>query len=313
MALFSKSSAVPDPESTAALASNPSAQLASKSAALLQLIRFDKPIGTLLLLWPTLCALWLAAEGLPSLKLLAIFAAGTFLTRSAGCIINDVADRKLDGGVARTRQRPLVTGAVSTPEALVFFVALMLLAFLLVLLTNTLTVELSLVAVLLASSYPFMKRYTQMPQLVLGAAFSWGIPMAFAAQRGSMPAALWLLYGGNLLWTVAYDTMYAMVDRDDDLKVGIKSSAILFGRHDRLIIAILQACALLSLYCAGWAFGLGWYYNVALGLAAVLFAAQHHLIRERRPEACFRAFLHNNWVGLVIFAGVVLSYAAAKA
>lgn len=291
--------------------SKPPAAPASKPAALLQLIRFDKPIGTLLLLWPTLCALWLAAEGFPNAKLLAIFAAGTFLTRSAGCIINDVADRKLDGGVARTRGRPLVTGAVSTTEALVLFVALLLLAFLLVLFTNRLTIELSLAAVLLASTYPFMKRYTQMPQLVLGAAFSWGIPMAFAAQQGTLPSALWLLYAGNLLWTVAYDTMYAMVDRDDDLKVGIKSSAILFGRHDRLIIAILQACALLALYLTGQAFALGLYYNVALLLAAVLFAYQQYLIRERHPEACFKAFLHNNWVGMVIFAGIVLSYAAA--
>jgi 4-hydroxybenzoate polyprenyltransferase len=283
----------------------------SKTAALLQLIRFDKPIGTLLLLWPTLCALWVAAEGFPDVHLLVIFAVGTFLTRSAGCIINDVADRKLDGGVARTRERPLVTGAVSTTEAMLLFVALLLLAFLLVLLTNKLTIELSLAAVLLASTYPFMKRYTQLPQLVLGAAFSWGIPMAFAAQRGTLPGALWLLYAGNLLWTVAYDTMYAMVDRDDDLKVGIKSSAILFGRHDRLIIALLQMAALLSLYLAGRAFGLGAYYNGALLVAALLFAYQQYLIRARLPGACFKAFLHNNWVGMVIFAGVVLSYAAA--
>jgi 4-hydroxybenzoate polyprenyltransferase len=303
MALFSKS--------TAPLASKPSATQASKPVALLQLIRFDKPIGTLLLLWPTLCALWLAAEGIPDIKLLAIFAAGTFLTRSAGCIINDVADRKLDGGVARTRERPLVTGAVSTTEAMVLFVALLLLAFLLVLLTNQLTIELSLAAVLLASTYPFMKRYTQMPQLVLGAAFSWGIPMAFAAQRGALPPALWFLYAGNLLWTVAYDTMYAMVDRDDDLKVGIKSSAILFGRHDRIIIAILQAAALLLLYLAGSAFGLGTYYNGALIIAALLFVYQQYLIRERCRDACFTAFLHNNWVGMAIFAGVVLHYAVA--
>ena len=196
----------------------------SKTSALLQLIRFDKPIGTLLLLWPTLWALWLAAQGVPDVDLLVIFVVGTFLTRSAGCIVNDLADRNLDGAVARTSARPLVTGAVTVREALILFVALMLLAFMLVLLTNTLTIALSIVAVLLASSYPFMKRYTHLPQLVLGAAFSWGIPMAFAAQRGTLPPALWLVYLGNLLWTVAYDTAYAMVDREDDLRIGIKST-----------------------------------------------------------------------------------------
>ncbi|MEZ5570587.1 MAG: 4-hydroxybenzoate octaprenyltransferase [Halioglobus sp.] len=285
--------------------------ISSKSAALLQLIRFDRPIGTLLLLWPTLWALWLAAEGLPDLRLLAIFVAGTFLTRSAGCIINDVADRKLDGAVARTRERPLVIGAVNTGEAVVFFVVLLLLALVLVLQTNPLTVELSLVAVLLASTYPFMKRFTHMPQLVLGAAFSWGIPMAFAAQRNALPPALWLVYLGNLLWTVAYDTAYAMVDREDDIKIGIKSSAILFAHRDRMIIAVLQAGCLLSLYLAGNAFGLGHYYNGSLFVAALLFGYQQYLIRERRPDDCFKAFLHNNWVGMVIFAGVALSYLVA--
>jgi 4-hydroxybenzoate polyprenyltransferase len=284
-----------------------------KTSALLQLIRFDRPIGTLLLLWPTLWALWLAAQGVPDYKLLVIFVAGTFLTRSAGCIVNDLADRNLDGAVARTNARPLVTGAVSVREALVLFVVLMMLAFILVLFTNALTIELSIVAVLLASSYPFMKRYTHLPQLVLGAAFSWGIPMAFAAQRGTLPLALWLVYLGNLLWTVAYDTAYAMVDRDDDLRIGIKSTAILFGRHDRLIIGLLQLGCLLSLYLAGLAFGLGLYYNVALLVAAMLFGYQQYLIRERRPDACFRAFLHNNWVGMTIFVGVALDYMSANA
>jgi len=282
--------------------------ISSKSTALLQLIRFDKPIGTLLLLWPTLWALWLAAQGVPDFHLLVIFLAGTFLTRSAGCIVNDLADRKLDGAVARTSARPLVTGAVSVREALVFFTVLMLLAFVLVLFTNALTIALSLVAVLLASTYPFMKRYTQLPQLVLGAAFSWGIPMAFAAQRGTLPPALWLLYLGNLLWTVAYDTAYAMVDREDDLKVGIKSSAILFGRYDRLMIGLLQLGCLLCLYLAGRAFGLGQFYLDGLVVAAVLFGYQHYLIREREPDACFRAFLHNNWVGMAIFVGLALDY-----
>jgi len=282
--------------------------ISSKSTALLQLIRFDKPIGTLLLLWPTLWALWLAAQGVPDFHLLVIFLAGTFLTRSAGCIVNDLADRKLDGAVARTSARPLVTGAVSVREALVFFTVLMLLAFVLVLFTNALTIALSLVAVLLASTYPFMKRYTQLPQLVLGAAFSWGIPMAFAAQRGTLPPALWLLYLGNLLWTVAYDTAYAMVDREDDLKVGIKSSAILFGRYDRLMIGLLQLGCLLCLYLAGRAFGLGQFYVGGLVVAAVLFGYQQYLIRERRQEECFKAFLHNNWVGMAIFVGLALDY-----
>ncbi len=282
--------------------------ISSKTSALLQLIRFDRPIGTLLLLWPTLWALWLAAQGVPDYKLLAIFLAGTFLTRSAGCIVNDLADRNLDGAVARTRTRPLVTGAVTAGEAVALFMVLMLAAFVLVLFTNKLTILLSLAAVVLASSYPFMKRYTHLPQLVLGAAFSWGIPMAFAAQLGALPTALWLIYLGNLLWTMAYDTAYAMVDREDDLKVGIKSSAILFGQYDRLMIGILQLSCLLCLYLAGLAFGLGAYYNTSLVVAAMLFCYQQYLIRERRPEACFKAFLHNNWVGMAIFAGVATNY-----
>lgn len=280
----------------------------SKTAALLQLIRFDRPIGTLLLLWPMLWALWFAAQGVPDWGLLVIFILGTFLTRSAGCIVNDLADRNLDGAVARTNGRPLVIGTVTVAEALILFVVLMLLAFILVLFTNTLTIQLSVVAVLLASAYPFMKRYTHLPQLVLGAAFSWSIPMAFAAQRGALPHALWLVYLGNLLWTMAYDTAYAMVDREDDLKVGIKSSAILFGQYDRFMIGVLQVGCLLSLYLAGQAFGLGVYYNSALVVAAALFGYQQHLIRERHADACFKAFLHNNWVGMVIFAGVVLDY-----
>lgn len=282
--------------------------LSSKTSALLQLIRFDKPVGTLLLLWPTLCALWLAAQGIPGPGLLMIFIVGTFLTRSAGCIVNDLADRNLDGGVARTEERPLVTGTVTVREARLFFAVLMLLAFILVLFTNTFTVQLSFVALALASAYPFMKRYTHLPQLALGAAFSWGIPMAFAAQAGTLPPALWLLYLGNLFWTVAFDTAYAMVDREDDLKVGIKSSAILFGRHDRLAIGLLQAACLLAFYLTGRAFGLGDIFNGSLVIAAALFGYQQVLIRERRPEACFKAFLHNNWVGMIIFLGVAMDY-----
>jgi 4-hydroxybenzoate polyprenyltransferase len=279
-----------------------------KISALLQLIRFDKPIGTLLLLWPALWALWIAAQGVPDYDILAIFVAGTFLTRSAGCVINDLADRNLDGSVARTKGRPLVTGAVTEREAIVLFILLLLLAFALVLFTNKLTVLLSLVAVALASCYPFMKRFTHLPQVVLGAAFSWGIPMAFAAQSGALPPALWYLYAGNLLWTVAFDTQYAMVDREDDLRVGIKSSAILFGHNDRLFIGLLQLACIACLYGAGEAFGLGRYFHYALLVAALLFGYQHYLIRERQPEQCFRAFQHNNWVGLVIFAGAALHY-----
>ena len=282
----------------------------SKFQALLQLIRFDKPIGTLLLLWPTLWALWIAAGGIPDYKLLAIFTAGTFLTRSAGCIINDLADRQVDGAVNRTNSRPLVTGAVTKREAVILFVALMLLAFVLVLFTNTLTIVLSIVAVVLASTYPFMKRYTHLPQVVLGLAFSWGIPMAFAAQRNELPPALWLLFVGNLWWIVAYDTMYAMVDRDDDIPAGIKSTAILFGSYDRAIIAVLQLLCLLSLYLAGQAFALGLYFNLSLVAAAILFGYHQYLIRNRDRGSCFRAFLHNNWVGMVIFVGIVLHYGA---
>jgi 4-hydroxybenzoate polyprenyltransferase len=282
--------------------------MARKTSALLRLIRFDKPIGTLLLLWPTFWALWIAGAGSPAPGLVLIFAAGTFLMRSAGCIVNDIADRNFDGAVSRTHQRPLVTGAVSLQEAQLFALLLAALAFSLVLLTNRMTVLLSLPALALACCYPFMKRYTHLPQVVLGAAFSWGIPMAFSAQSSSLPPALWLLYLANLLWTMAYDTEYAMVDREDDLKIGIKSTAILFGNADRLLVGLLQLATLLSLILAGQAFGLGVAYYSGLGAAALLFIYQQGLIRERAPAACFRAFLHNNWVGLVIFAGIAADY-----
>lgn len=285
----------------------------SRTDALLALIRFDKPIGTLLLLWPTLWALWLAAGGLPDIDLLLIFAAGTFLMRSAGCIVNDYADRDLDGGVTRTRERPLVTGAVSEREAIALCVVLLLLAFILVLQTNPLTVWLSVAALLLASTYPFMKRFTHLPQVVLGAAFSWGIPMAFAAQSEALPPALWLLYAGNLFWTVAYDTQYAMVDRSDDLQVGIKSSAILFGRHDRLVIGVLQTASLLCLAGAGHAFDLGPTYYASLLVAGALFIYHQMLIRQRDPARCFAAFRHNNYVGMVVFLGVALDFLVSGA
>ena len=260
------------------------------------------------MLWPTLCALWIDAGGVPDMELLFIFSLGTFHMRSAGCIVNDLADRHWDGAVARTSARPLVTGTVTVAEARILFLALLLLAFVLVMFTNVLTVKLSFAAVALASTYPFMKRYTHLPQVVLGAAFSWGIPMAFAAQTGELPPALWLLYLGNLLWTVAYDTKYGMVDREDDLQVGIKSTAILFGRHDRLIVAALQISFIAVMYLAGRQFGLGPWYQGGLVVAAGLCLYHQYLIRERDPAACFRAFRHNNWIGLAVFAGIVLHY-----
>ncbi|GAB3283932.1 4-hydroxybenzoate octaprenyltransferase [Parahaliea aestuarii] len=282
----------------------------AKPQALLQLIRFDKPIGSLLLLWPTYWALWIAAGGVPDISLLLIFTLGTFLMRSAGCIVNDLADRDFDGSVKRTCQRPLVTGAVSVREARVFMLLLCLAAFALVLLTNPLTIALSFAAVALTATYPFMKRYTHWPQVVLGAAFSWGIPMAFAAQQNALPAGLWWLFAANLLWTVVFDTQYAMVDRDDDLKIGIKSTAVLFGDADRLIIGLLQLACLGCWVMAGITFDLGPWYGAGLAVAAGLFIYHQWLIRERERMACFRAFLHNNWAGLAVFAGIVLHYAS---
>jgi 4-hydroxybenzoate polyprenyltransferase len=271
-------------------------------------MRFDRPIGTLLLLWPTWWALWLAAEGFPRWDLLLIFTAGVFLMRSAGCVINDYADRDFDGSVARTAQRPLATGAVGKREALALFAVLCGLAFVLVLFTNRATILLSLVAVGLAALYPFMKRYTHLPQVVLGAAFGWGIPMAFAAQTGGVPAGAWLVFIANLLWTVVYDTFYAMVDRDDDLKIGIKSTAILFGDDDRLITGFLQVCVLGTLVLIGVRFHLGYWYFVAQPFVAALFLYHQWLIRQRQRDACFQAFLHNNWVGMAVFAGIALHY-----
>lgn len=270
-----------------------------------QLMRMHKPIGALLLLWPTLWSLWLAADGVPRWDVLVIFVLGVFVMRSAGCVINDFADRKVDGHVKRTRERPLVNGQVSSREAIALFIGLCLLAFGLVLLTNTLTIQLSVGGVLLAFCYPFMKRFTHLPQVVLGAAFAWAIPMAFAAQSGSLGAEVWLLYTAVVLWTVVYDTFYAMVDRDDDLRIGVKSTAILFGEHDRLMTGVLQALTLYALLMVGSRFELGTYYYVSLGVAALLFAYQQYLIRFRQRDACFKAFMNNNWVGFAIFIGVV--------
>lgn len=275
----------------------------------IQLTRIDKPIGIYLLLWPTLWALWIAAKGMPSLSNLLIFVIGVILMRAAGCVINDFADRKVDGHVKRTEQRPLVSGKVSSREALVLFAVLVGLSFLLVLLTNSLTVWLSFGGLALAACYPFMKRYTYYPQVVLGAAFSWGMPMAFTAETGDLPAAAWLLYIANLLWTVGYDTYYAMTDREDDLKIGVKSTAVLFGDADRVIILGLQGLALGCLLLAGSRVELGTSFHLGLLVAAGCFVWEFWYTRNREPQRCFKAFLHNHWAGLAIFVGIVADYA----
>lgn len=274
-----------------------------------QLSRMDRPIGIYLLLWPTLVAVWIAGNGAPSLKNVLIFTLGVVLMRAAGCCINDFADRKVDGHVKRTAERPLASGRVQPREALVLFAVLVGVSFLLVLCTNATTVWLSFGAVALAFCYPFMKRYTYYPQVVLGAAYSWGIPMAFTAAGGELPASAWLLYIANLLWTVGYDTYYAMVDRDDDLKIGVKSTAILFGEADRVIILTLQLLSLGCLLLAGNRFELGGWFHLGLLAAAVCFAWEFWSTRALGRDACFKAFLHNHWAGLLIFVGVVLDYA----
>jgi 4-hydroxybenzoate polyprenyltransferase len=275
------------------------------------LMRIDRPIGTLLLLWPTLWALWIAAEGKPDPYITLVFILGVFIMRSAGCVINDYADRELDSHVARTRARPLAAGHVTPKEALLLFLALCLLALALVLTLNRLTLLLSLAAVPLAASYPFMKRYTYLPQIHLGVAFGWAVPMAFAAQTNSVPPIAWLILTGVVLWAVAYDTMYAMVDREDDIYVGVKSTAILFGELDRLMIGVVQICFFMVMLLVGDQLDLGHYYYLSLALAAGLSIYQQYLIRRREPSACFRAFLNNNWVGAVILLGLIAHYALA--
>lgn len=279
-----------------------------KLKAYSQLMRIDRPIGTWLLMWPTLWALWIAADGFPPWPTLLIFIAGVYLTRAAGCVINDYADRNIDGHVKRTHQRPLPSGKVSPREALYLFAGLMLAAFALVLLTNPLTIIMSFGALALAACYPFMKRYTHLPQVVLGAAFSWAIPMAFTATQGELPLYAWLLFMANLLWTVAYDTFYAMVDRDDDLKIGVKSTAVLFGNGDRLITGTLQLLTLACLIAVRIQTELSWGFDLALAGAAGLFIYQQWLIRNREREACFKAFLNNHYVGMLLFVGVVVDY-----
>jgi 4-hydroxybenzoate polyprenyltransferase len=280
-----------------------------KALDYLVLTRMDRPIGALLLLWPTWWALWLAAGDFPPWKLLIIFTLGVFVMRAAGCAINDYADRKLDPQVARTAGRPIASGRVSPREALVVFAALLLLGFVLVLFTNKLTIELSFAGAALAALYPFSKRYTYLPQVVLGAAFGWSIPMAFAAVMNTVPPLGWLLFIGNILWSTIYDTEYAMVDREDDLKAGAKSTAILFGDADLPILGMLMGTFLLAMLFVGQRAHLGWPYWLALAVAAGLFGWQQWLIRERQRDACLAAFRHNNWLGLTLWIGIVLALA----
>jgi 4-hydroxybenzoate polyprenyltransferase len=280
----------------------------NKLLAFHRLMRTDKPIGSFLLLWPTLWALWVATPGVPPLWILLVFVAGVWLMRAAGCVVNDYADRKFDGHVKRTAHRPMPSGSVTENEARVLFVVLVLLAFALVLTLNTMTILLSVAALALAWVYPFMKRYTHLPQVVLGAAFGWSIPMAFAAVSESVPLSCWIMFLANILWAVAYDTQYAMVDRDDDLKIGIKSTAILFGRQDKLIIGILQVAVLALMVAIGELNGLGWHFYWSLIVAGVLFVYQQKLIAGRDRDACFKAFLNNNYVGMVLFLGFAASY-----
>ena len=282
--------------------------ITQKWRAYQQLMRLDKPIGTYLLLWPTLSALWLAAEGLPNLDILIIFVVGVIVMRAAGCIINDYADRDLDGHVERTQQRPLAEGLVAPREALGLFLSLCMIAFGLVLFTNTLTISLSFVAVVLAAIYPFMKRFTQWPQLFLGMAFSWAIPMAFAAQMNSVPLVAWLFFVAVVLQTIAYDTYYAMVDRDDDIKVGIKSTAILFGQWDRQIIAMLQIGTVSLLVAVGVLAQLGVSYYCGLGVMSVLFIYQYISTRLQDKASYFKAFLNNHWATLALWLGLVVTF-----
>ncbi|MDY7579872.1 4-hydroxybenzoate octaprenyltransferase [Herbaspirillum sp. RTI4] len=273
-----------------------------------RLVRVDKPIGALLLLWPTLIALWLAADGWPGIALVAIFTLGTILMRSAGCAINDYADRDFDRHVERTAQRPLTSGQIHSWEALLVAMVLAMAAFLLILPLNTLTKQLSLPALAVAASYPYFKRFFAIPQAYLGIAFGFGIPMGFAAVQGTVPIAAWILLLGNVFWTVAYDTEYAMVDREDDLKLGLKTSAITFGRYDVLITMLCYAAALTVFFTVGWAYGLRGWFAAGMLIAAAIAVYHYTLIRNRDRLRCFAAFRHNNWLGAAVFAGVALDY-----
>jgi len=281
----------------------------NKLALYFRLIRLDKPIGTVLLLWPTLCALWLAQQGVPDWRLLLIFTLGTFLMRSAGCAINDYADQDIDKFVKRTADRPITSGRISGKEALAVAGVLTVLAFCLILPLNALTKQLSVAAVIIAGTYPYFKRFFAIPQAYLGIAFGFGIPMGFAAITDSVPVVAWLLLLGNVFWAVAYDTEYAMVDRDDDLKIGIKTSAITFGRYDVAIVMLCYAAFLLLWLVCGWQLGLRYWYVAGLLVAAGCAVYHYTLIRARERMPCFAAFRHNNWLGAAVFAGVVLDFA----
>ncbi|MEZ8060826.1 4-hydroxybenzoate octaprenyltransferase [Vibrio splendidus] len=281
---------------------------ATKAKAYWQLTRMNRPIGTLLLLWPTLWSLIIAAQGMPDFDVLVVFVLGVVLMRSAGCVINDFADRKVDGHVKRTKQRPLPSGLVSSKEAILLFLVLAMVSFLLVLTMNPLTIKLSVIGVGLAFIYPFMKRFTHLPQLFLGLAFSWAIPMAWAAQTNELPSVVWFIFIINALWTIAYDTQYAMVDRDDDLKIGIKSTAILFGRFDKLIVGFLQLVTLAMLIALGMHYQLGDTFYWSLLVAGGLFVYQQHLMRHRDRDLCFQAFLNNNYVGMAVTAGLFITF-----
>jgi 4-hydroxybenzoate polyprenyltransferase len=287
-------------------------RLSRRLSLYLDLIRWSRPAGTYLLLWPTLSALWIAAGGFPGWHLLIVFVLGTFLMRSAGCAVNDVADRDFDKHVKRTAQRPVTSGAVSTTEALLLGTALALLAFLLVLTTNAATIAWSFAALAVSIVYPFSKRFLSMPQAVLGVAFSFGIPMAFAAAQGAVPALAWWLLIGNLFWVLAYDTEYAMVDRDDDLKIGIKTSAITLGRFDVAGVMVFYAAFVAIWAALGARIGLGWAYFGGLALAAAMALWHFTMIRDRSRDGCFRAFRLNHWIGFAVFAGVAADYALRR-
>ena len=274
----------------------------------LLLIRLNRPIGIFLLLWPTLWGLWIASEGFPNTKILVVFLFGVFLMRSAGCILNDIIDKDFDKFVARTQNRPLASDKLSSIEAFIVAISLIFIAFLLVLTTNTLTVQLSFVAIILAGTYPFLKRHTYLPQFFLGLTFGWSIPMAFAATTNSIPKIAWLLLIANILWVVVYDTIYAMIDREDDLKIGIKSTAILFDDADRFIIGLIQSLVLIALIVIGQQASLNTIYYFSLIIGGCLFLYQLHLIRNRDPKKCMQAFLNNNWFGLVVFIGLFINY-----
>lgn len=285
---------------------------ATRLGAYLRLMRFDRPSGALLLLWPTMWALWLAGDGRPAAIIVAIFIAGTFIMRAAGCIVNDYADRDIDPWIARTKDRPLASGELSARQAFAALALLLLPAFVLMLQLNRHSQLLSVLAILIAACYPFAKRITRVPQLVLGVAFSWGIPMGYVALNDALPPEAWWLFAANFAWVVAYDTQYAMADREEDLRIGVKSTAILFGKYDNRIIGLLHLTCLLLLAFIGWQRDLSWHFHLALSGALALAAYQQILTHHRHRDLCLRAFRNNNWFGAVIFIGLVLGLASGQ-